>query len=443
MKIFRLLGAAILLCASLALGQTDNYISSGNVSPYLTLGRGLIWGSQGLGTVGQNFIFNPLDPNQGFCVFIFNNNPSSAHSFTLTVAQTGDPAVRSYQGNTQRWTNVPTTTVFPTSVPANSLIGINYKTTASAGIVISFTGNTTQAGSPDSADIFTVQTNQSSCGSIASNAVQGTVQQGNTETLSNQFPVQVGGLASPGSTGAVLAAHMGTNGNGWLIDGGTCCQSWASGFVSTGNLASATFSNARGAFSAAQEGELVVDTFPLGSLGPAGWTVGFQRTNFLEAATDQNILTQSGLPAFQVFGRAVNPTAGTVLLHHFNKQNSTVNPAYKDAIISCSVACEVFINRTSAQGTTCTALTIQNMQLGNGNTVKAANVNDVAENACTGAPTATYQMYDIQLGPGQSQLVDLSGFVNFHSSVVGGGIDFVENTTITGNAAVTLRFMEQ
>lgn len=442
MKILRAIAVVLTLSLCHVLAQTDNFLAQGSTSPYLTLGRGLIWGGTGLGTVGQNFIFHPLDPNQGFCVFVYNNNPTSGHSFTITVAQTGDPTVQSYSGNTSKWTPVATSTAMPTSVANNQLTAINYKTTASAGIVISFTGNTTQAGSPDSADIFTVQTDQSSCGVLPTNAVQGPFQQGTTITAAQQAPVLIGGLLIPGTSSSVQGLAIGNQGNGTVLDGrtGTSEAFTGKGFVS--NLANLTFPDATKSGGVQQEMWLAV--LPTCTFGVSGLIGGCVHDNLLEIATDQFNNGPASTPSFQVFGRVVNPAANATILHQFNKAGSTVNPAYKNLVLSCSAACEIFINRTSALGTTCTALTINNLQLGNNNVVKAANVNDVAENACATQPTATYQMYDIQLTGAASFTLDLSGFINFHSATTGGGIDVVNNVAIaSGNVAATLTFVEQ
>lgn len=436
-----LFALAILLCAPSTSAQTDNFIASGSVSPYLTLGRSLVWGGTGLGTVGQNFIFNPLDPNQGFCVFIFNNNPSSAHSFTITVGQTGDPIIKTYANNTAHWSNVPTTTSFPATVAANTLIGINYKTTASAVIAISFTGNTTQAGSPDSADIFTVQTNQSSCGTLSSNSVQGVAQQGTTETLSNQFPVQVGGLAAPGSTGQVLAAHVGTAGNGWLVDGGVCCQAFASGFQSN---PAGIFSRVSSANGPSTELESVIDNFSMGFFGNKGTAPGYVKTNPLEIATDQFWQTQSNTPAWVLNGKATNPAANQVLLSQFLTNAAAVNIALKWLILDCSAACEILVARETAVGTGCTTLTAQNLQFGNNGVVLAPAAAETLQNNCvTTAPTLGTTMFDIPMGANQWTSIDMAGFANFHNATAGSGIAIEVVTGFTGVATAQLVWVEQ
>ena len=190
---------ALFLVPMLARAQQDIQVISGN-NPYIALGRNLAWGGSGVGNLNNNFIFHPTDPNIGFCLFLANNNPSSSHSVSVAVSQTGDPNQTSFQGQTGKWFNVPTVTSFPTTVAANTVVGINYKTTASANIAVQFSGATTQAGSPDTVNIFAVQTNQSACGSLAANSVQGVYQNGTNVTNAQDFPLIVGGLQQPGST---------------------------------------------------------------------------------------------------------------------------------------------------------------------------------------------------------------------------------------------------
>jgi hypothetical protein len=452
MTILRTFRAWGLICWALfffpliARAQQDITITGGSgANPFIIIGRSISWAGSGPGNLNNNFIFSPVDPNQGFCLFISNNNPTNSHTVSVTVSQTGDPSLQQFIGFAQKWNTVPTITSFPVTVAASGIQGINYKTTASANIRVGFTGATAQAGTPDTADVFAVQTNQSACGSLSTQAVQGPFQQGTNVTLANQFPVLVGGLASPGSTGSALAMHLGTTGNGLLLDGGICCQSWASGFITPSNIASSTFSKVQASPSASQQGEMILNTIPIASIGNKGWAAGLVHTNFMEVATDQQYLAASGTPAFQVLGTFTNPGAGATILHNFDKVNSVVNPAYKTLVVSCSVACELLINRTSTQGTTCTALTIRNLQLGNANTVQAANANDVAENNCTGgAPTSTFTMFDLSLAAGIPQTIDLSGYVNFHSATTGAGIDVINVANIAaGLVTATLSFMEQ
>ena len=224
MKIFRVvtLVTLVTLLSLCAVAQQDIVIVGGT-SPYIVIGRGLNWSGSGFGNIQNNFIFTPTGPDVGFCLFLQNNNPTSAHSVTVAVAQTGDPGLKSFQGVTGKWNTVPTSSTFPISVPAGTVSGINYKTSASANITVTFSGTSAQAGAPDTVDVFAVQTTQSSCGALASNSVQGVYTNGANVTNAQNFPVLVGGYASPGVTGSALGAHIGTTGQGWLIDGGVCC----------------------------------------------------------------------------------------------------------------------------------------------------------------------------------------------------------------------------
>jgi hypothetical protein len=428
------------LCAA----QTDNFISSGNVSPYLTLGRGLNWGGSGPNTIGQSFIFNPLDPNQGFCVFVFNNNTTSSHSFTLTVAQTGDPSVRTYFGNTQRWTNVATQSSFPFTVPANSLAGINYKTTASAAIVISFSGNSTQAGSPDTADVFTVQTNQSSCGSLPVNSVQGPFQQGANVTLQQQFPVLVGGLAGPGSTSAVRGLSLGQQNGGIVLD------STASGSDTLGNnfANAANFANPQGIKSGGLAAPLLISVCPVstfGNISTARILCGYAKNSILEMATDMASITGGSMPAWNLFQKVTNPGANTLVVGDILNTSAAINVAYKTAVVGCSAACEFSIVRMTSAGTTCTAVTPQNLNVYGGATL-AFNANHSAiggSTACGAQPTTAATMYDISLAAGTSTTVDLTGWVDVHNSGTTQGLAIFNVSALTGTITGTINLVEQ
>lgn len=431
----RFLLSLLLLIPALALGQTDNYISSGSVSPYLTLGRGLAWGGSGLGTIGQNFIFAPLDPNQGFCVFIFNNNPSSTHTVSLTVAQTGDPSVKTYGNNTARWTNVATNTSFPVSINPNTLIGINYKTTASAGVTISFTGNTALGGSPDTADVFTVQTNQSSCGTLPTNAVQGPFQNTTVLTPSQKFPVLIGGLNA--ATGGVNMYSLGTTGGNMLDAGSNNPPLGANGIVFKSSMWGPNCINSSNSG--------VNCTLPAIQLAPwGGVTTGkftnFVYTNMLEMANNQTNFASNASSAMYVQASVVNPGAASATLHHFMAAGTAFDMQYKTATLSCSAACEIKILRTTTAGTTCGALTVRSMQIGAG-TRGTVTAGDNAENACTGLPTTSETMYDIFLGANVPQVIDFSGWMNPHSSAIS-GVLFENITAVTGTESVTLQLVE-
>jgi len=429
----------LLLAAVPALAQQDINIVGGT-SPYIVIGRGLNWSGSGFGNIQNNFIFTPTGPDVGFCLFLANNNPSSSHSVTVAVSQNGDPALKSFNGFQGRWNTVPTSSTFPITVAANSVSGINYKTSASANIVVTFSGTSAQAGSPDTVDVFAVQTTQSSCGALASNSVQGVYTNNANVTNAQNFPVLIGGYASPGTTGAALGMHLGTTGQGLLIDGGNCCQSWASGFQSN---PATNLSNYKCAPGASTELECVIDSFNLGFFGAKGVAAGYTKNNMLEIATDQFWQTASNTPAWVVLGKLTNPATGATLLSHFSTTANATNFAMRNLVLSCSAACELLVARISARGTTCTTLTPQNLQFGNNNTQLAPNAGDISENGCTGTPTAGTSMFDLNLAAGVPITLDMSGFTNFHNAGGGSGYFVQVVTGITGVATASETWVEQ
>jgi hypothetical protein len=432
------------LFCSIARAQQD-IIVVGGTNPYIILGRGLAWGGSGTANLNNNFIFSPVDPNQGFCLFLSNNNATSAHSVSIIVSQTGDPALHSYTGITQKWFPVSTTTIFPLSVPASGIVGVNYKTTASAGITVSFSGATTQAGSPDTVDVFAVQTNQSACGSLPNQSVQGPFQNGTQATNAQQFPVLIGGLLSPGTTSTVGGMAIGSN-SGLLIDSGLCCTMLGGGFINVSS-APVVMPNGRSSLGElpAVTQMLPVTTFGVKTGGPA-LLGGYTKTSILEMATDQASLGAGSMPAWVENQKATNPAAGQFIVGDYLTTSAAINLAWKWATVSCSAACEFQISNISSGGATCTAVTAHNLQLW-GNTAEAFNVNHVAiggSTACGTQPTvAGAPLFDISLAAGTSYTVDLSGFVDFHQGTSIAGIGVFNVSALTGTMSASISVVEQ
>jgi hypothetical protein len=406
-----------------AIAQTDNFLSAGSVSPYVTMGRNLTWGGIGLGTVGQNFIFHPLDPNEGFCLFIQNNNTTGAHTLTLTVAQTGDPALIQYAGFTQLWFGVPTATSFPLSVPANSVVGVNYKTTASAGIVISVTGNATVAGSPDTANLFTVQTNQSACGTIAGNVVQGPFLQGTIAPGSAQFPVLTGGVDasnvvhSTSVIGSGLSALFGT-------------------VVTQTGVATNLFQKISNNFST------IFCSTNLAGCNQNSLSYRLSGTSFMVpgSITDELRAHSEFNNSFTGFSFTTTPAAGFDLLDAFCSACGS-QPTMVRARISCGATtptqCDYLIQSVSTVGTTCTVVTPTNMLLGS---VAAATA--TVQTGCTGGLTIANTLMHEFLAANTTVVIDLNGWM--FSTSTGIGIKISNVTAITvGSMGVTLEWAEE
>jgi len=197
----------------------QNDININVKSAYIDLGRSLTWGSSGgfgncqvASSCGfnNNFLFTPLNPDQGICIFITNNNPTNSHTFTIAVSQTGDQRQQTYTGSTGRFV---TDTVQGTASPVGSLATttVYVHTTAGARVVIQLSGSSSAAGTPDTADVYLVQTSATSCGPVQNGVTQVSIngipsitfsgaQPVNTESTKSSY--RVGGFVTP--TGSVI-----------------------------------------------------------------------------------------------------------------------------------------------------------------------------------------------------------------------------------------------
>jgi hypothetical protein len=442
-----LLAWGMILCPLVGkmVGQAQDILITGGTNPYIIIGRGIAWGGSGSGNLNNNYIFHPVTPDEGFCLFLSNNNPTNSHTVTVAVSQTGDPAVNSFQGLAQKWNGVPTTSAFPVTVPILGIVGINYKTTASAGIAVQLSGSVVAGGSPDTVDVFAVQTTASSCGALATNAVQGPYQQNAALTLSQQFPVLIGGLAIPGSTTSAQGFVVGSQGNGFLLDSRLSSQLFSANFKNP-----TTFAAAQGVSGAGQQEEIILGVVPVSGFGvktgsPAVLT-GFVKTNVLEAVTDQSIGTGGSMPAWIEFQKVTNPGTGAFILGDYLTTAAAINAAWKWVTVSCSVACEFRIANISSAGTTCTAVTPHSMQLYAGGILafNAQHVSIGGSTACAAQPTtAGADLYDISLAAGTSYTLDVGGLVNFHQAVTIAGLGIFNVTSFTGTMTASIAVMEE
>jgi hypothetical protein len=134
--------------------------------PYLTLGRNLAWGAAGANGIENIWTFVPLNPNQGICVFVTNND-SASHSFTLNVYQTGDSAVPQFTGYSQFF-RPDTVQGTYSPVSGNSTTTAFVQTSAAARVAVEITGSSPAGGT---ANVYVVQTNAGSCGPVSSGTV--------------------------------------------------------------------------------------------------------------------------------------------------------------------------------------------------------------------------------------------------------------------------------
>lgn len=133
---------------------------------YFDMARGVTWGSSGATTINNNYIFTPLNPDQGFCIYVKNNNPTNAHSINIAVYQTGDQTLSQFTAFVNKWSLLysPSAQLNPfRNIPPNSVASAFISGYGSARTAIQLSGGTTAGGSPDTADAFIVQTSKG-CG---------------------------------------------------------------------------------------------------------------------------------------------------------------------------------------------------------------------------------------------------------------------------------------
>lgn len=188
-----------------ALARADIQVRSSG--PYLTLGRNLAWGTGGSSGIENIWTFSPLNPNQGICIFVTNND-SVSHSFTLNVYQTGDSAVPQYTGYSQFF-RPDTVQGTYSPVAGNSTTTAFVQTSAAARVAVEIKNSSPSGGT---ANVYVVQTNSGSCGPVNAGtvSVQGSEPNGATFT-SNPVVVAGNGLGLVKVMGVVTAPASGDN----------------------------------------------------------------------------------------------------------------------------------------------------------------------------------------------------------------------------------------
>ncbi len=189
-----LLTLALLLSLTIPIqAQTDKVISVSG--PYVDIVRGGAWGS---GQINRAFIWTPLSPDQAYCLSVRNNNPTNSHTFTFSALQTGDRTVTNYSNNTGRWTADTVEGAGLSPVAADSTTTAYVRAYAAAKIALVFSGSSAAGGSPDTVDVWLVQTKATSCGPV---------QTATTTTVSGR-PAGTTAVGVPGAAYADLSRTL-------------------------------------------------------------------------------------------------------------------------------------------------------------------------------------------------------------------------------------------
>lgn len=432
----------LLLLASSAFAQTDVFQQS--FTPFVQFPN-LAWGS-GANAVNNNFWFNTQAAEQGVCVWVSNLNPISAHSFTLAVFSTPDSSIPGFTGFTGRWTSTPNSagTVFPFSVSANSTTTFFYAARSSAYMALQFSGSSAAGGVPDTATITAVLTTSANCSAVViGNTVIGPTPDGSSISSSNNQPLIVGGkqaVAGSGYGQTATTAYIDSTTHGWLtgiltdlnenstprgaaLNYGTTINSGVGTVLHTqpwgqqsdtpmgagGGDVLSPFRNSKA------YGTMTTDPWGWGSTAANG--VSFPLITF-NSRTDQ-----------------VNPIAGTLLLsiNTTNVSNNGITP-YR-VTVSCSAACDFFVQRVTDAGTTCAAGTIVRSfdptlgSLGNYAAVTAG---------CVANPTASQVLFHIWLAAGGTWQQNMIGYWWRNNAPVGSGFDVVSGAAVAAGTMSTM-----
>lgn len=181
----------ILLCIFPTKAQ-DQIINARNVNIQITNPNATGGGANAIPWSSNNvaYVLAPLTPDYGFCVSVVNNNPTSAHSFSVTAFQSGDSAVTDYSHNTGRYASLAIVGT-PSPVPASTTNTFFVRSNGAAKMAFVFSGATTQAGNPDTVDIYAVQTIASGCGTVNPTTGQSYTLSTPNSGTSSTLPIQV------------------------------------------------------------------------------------------------------------------------------------------------------------------------------------------------------------------------------------------------------------
>jgi len=165
--------ACLLLAIAPKPAQAQIDIPVQTLGNYFQAGHNLTWGNSGTGGFNNNFVLPGLGGiTVNLCVYVQNNNPSSNHTFSLKSYVTSNPTVNTFTNNSVNWS--PVQVLSPIFVQGSQWVAnseINpYLITGATGakIALSFSGATTQTGSPDTANIWGMYTYGTSCSSFLS-----------------------------------------------------------------------------------------------------------------------------------------------------------------------------------------------------------------------------------------------------------------------------------
>lgn len=100
----KLLLLLALLCTA-AWGQTGIDIPLGQIGPYTTLASNVTWNTTGPTGLNNAYIFTPINPDQGMCLYLFNKD-ASTHTFIVQAFETADAAATTFTNAAGGWNTI-------------------------------------------------------------------------------------------------------------------------------------------------------------------------------------------------------------------------------------------------------------------------------------------------------------------------------------------------
>jgi hypothetical protein len=144
---------SLLLCLAIPLKANDVQISPTGPTFGLT---NLTWGVTGANGFNNNFFFSPLFLNESVCVYVYNNNTTNNHSFSVGVSVNGNP--QNTTPSDGSWLYLGQTNSVATGVSTGVPGGMGVTVSGAPLVAINLTNSVTLAGSPDTANVYIVQT---------------------------------------------------------------------------------------------------------------------------------------------------------------------------------------------------------------------------------------------------------------------------------------------
>lgn len=116
----------------------------------------LVWGATGSNGFNNNFFFSPLSNNESVCIYVYNQNPTSSHTFTAAIIVSGNPKSTTPSDGTWQ------TAAMSSGISAVSFPGIaggmGVSTAGTSNVAVSLSASSSLSGSPDTSNVVITQT---------------------------------------------------------------------------------------------------------------------------------------------------------------------------------------------------------------------------------------------------------------------------------------------